>query len=372
MSNPEGRLKTIQDSFEIVEKVGQGAYGAVTKAKDKLTNKMVALKMVSRDKTTNGFPENAIREIKILRALAQNENVVHLYRIEADETTKDVYMVFEYCEFDLQGLIYHWFTIGRMPIEYVKCYFRQILQVIYYCHARNIYHRDIKPSNIYVKLDNTIRMGDFGLARAFPRTKREKSPMEAKPWNVVTIWYRAPELCLGAKEYGPEIDTWSLGCVLYEMLTNRVLFKSELSPKGEEILHNQIASIISKCGTFDKWPEAQKLQFYNTEYKEAVSRYQPETTSLKQYLEATLPDDAKDAIPLLEGLLQINPKERISVRDAFLHPYLASPQDQYNPARLERLTFDEYHALKTTVKRQQAAQAKNQNVRPAMPNVAKF
>lgn len=366
----EQRLKNIEDSFDIVETVGKGAYGAVSKAKMKGTNQIVALKKVSRDQIAmkNGFPENAMREIKILRALSQNENVVHLFKIESDLQTKDVYMVFEYCEFDLQGLIYQWFTSGKLPqefdkyLKYVKCYFRQILQVIYFCHSRNIYHRDIKPSNIYVKLDNTIRMGDFGLAREFPKEK-DKISKESSPWNVVTIWYRAPELCLGAKHYGPEIDNWSLGCVLYEMITGKVLFKSPLD-NGKENVVSQLKSIISKCGTFDKWPEAQEYMFYEKNYKEALSSFHAEASSIRQYLEQVIPEEAKEAIPLMEGLLQVNPKERMSIREAFLHPFLASPNDRLNPAKLDRLTFDENHAMKTDAKRQQAYLARNQVARP--------
>ena len=335
--------KSIDEIFEIVVAVGKGAYGAVSKAKVKHSGDVVALKLVKRDKLRNGFPENAIREIKILRSLT-HPNIIKLRSICTCKKDKDVYLVFDYCPYDLQGLIEKYKS--QMGKPRVVCYFRQILQAIYYCHCHYIYHRDIKPSNIFVQLDNVIRMGDFGLARVFPPQKGKHSSSEDSPWNVVTIWYRSPELLLGAKEYGPEIDVWSLGCVLYEMITGEVLFKSGFV-NGQESPEEQLRIISEKCGRIDRltWPDCEQYQFYK-KYEPILQRAKPEAMSLKHYLEQKLSEEYSQAVPVITGMLEIDPKKRMTIKEAFLHEFMASPSGVYDPQNIENLRFDEIHAMK--------------------------
>ena len=369
------KLPKIDDLYAVCNDIGKGSYGAVSKAKEKSTNEIVALKLVKRDtRLKNGFPENSIREIKILRMLKSHPNIITLRNIITCPN-RDIYLVFDYCPYDLQGLI-HKFG-NKMGKSRVVCYFRQIIQAIYFCHCFNILHRDIKPSNIFVQIDNIIRMGDFGLARLFPELqekggKKDKHrKREGQPWNVVTIWYRAPELLLGAEEYGKEIDVWSLGCVLYEMITGEVLFKSAIID-GKENSQDQLRLIAEICGPLDTnvWPEVENYQFYNTLYKQGVMpSLKPVSQNLEDYLIKKIPNDYQQAISLLTGMLEINPKKRMTLKEAFLHDFMASPGGIYDPNRISALHFDEIHAMtigeKKEANQQQAARVAAQPpVRP--------
>ena len=374
------KLPSIKDLYDIVTDVGKGSYGAVSKAKEKSSNDIVALKLVKRDNgLTNGFPENSIREIKILRLLQSHPNIINLRNIITCPN-RDIYLVFDYCPFDLQGLIHKYGN--KMGKGRVVCYFRQIVLAIYFCHCHNILHRDIKPSNIFVHINNVIRMGDFGLARFFPQLQEnsyktdKKKKIEKQPWNVVTIWYRAPELLLGAEEYGKEIDVWSLGCVLYEMITGEVLFKSAVID-GKENPQEQLRLIAEICGPLDPevWPGVENYQFYNTRYKQDVMPHLKQVSpNLETFLANKIPNEYRDSITLIAGMLEINPNNRMTLKDAFLHDFMASPGGIYDPDRISALHFDEIHAMtigeKKVANQPQASQAPMQQpVRPQNPNL---
>ena len=364
-------LPDIRDLYDIVSNVGKGSYGAVSKAKDRRTNETVALKLVQRDKLNNGFPENAIREIKILRALRKHPNIITLRDIITCGKSKDVYLIFDYCPFDLQGLIFKYGN--KMGKQRIVCYFRQILLAIYFCHCHNVLHRDIKPSNIFVQVNNIIRMGDFGLARVFPPTNQKHTNKEHQPWNVVTIWYRPPELLLGAQEYGKEIDVWSLGCVLYEMITGEVLFKSSLI-NGQESPDGQLRVIVERCGQLDKenWPDVDKYQFYESIYLQKVHpNMKPITFSLKDFLEKNIPEEYSGAVDILAGMLELNPHKRLTIPDVFLNDFMASPDGSCDPNSIDPLRFDEIHAMTAGEKKeqQQPQMAQQQIKRPQFPNL---
>lgn len=205
------------DLYEIISQIGEGSYGQVYKAKEKKTNTFVALKKVRLEHESEGFPITAIREIKILRKL-NHKNIIYLKEVVTDK--EDIfefkkgggsfYLVFEYMDHDLTGLIDSGmvdFTVKDNAII-----MHQLLEGLNYCHKQNFIHRDIKCSNILLNNKGEIKLADLGLARLL-----DNEPGRLYTNKVVTLRYRPPELLLGEEKYGTSVDIWSCGCILGEL-----------------------------------------------------------------------------------------------------------------------------------------------------------
>ncbi|GKV28851.1 hypothetical protein SLEP1_g37842 [Rubroshorea leprosula] len=235
---PLGGSRSV-DCFDKLEQVGEGTYGQVYRAKEKKTGEIVALKRLRMDKEREGFPITAIREIKILKKL-NHKNVIELKEIvisQDDEKNEQerlphggnkykggIYMVFEYMDHDLSGLMDN-DLMGlpdrrmRFSVPQIKCYMIQLLKGLRYCHLNQVVHRDIKASNLLIDNEGNLKLADFGLARLF------SSEHNAHLTNrVITLWYRPPELLLGATQYGPAVDMWSVGCIFAELLSGKPIF----------------------------------------------------------------------------------------------------------------------------------------------------
>lgn len=335
------------DRYDFIEDIGSGAYGKVFKARERATNETVAVKAIdtspAKGLLKNGFPVVTVREIKFIREL-KHRNIVGLKAVVTDGKTLNVYLVFEYCEFDLQGLLA---TECRLDKKRVICYMRQILTGLYVCHSRRIYHRDLKPANILLTATNVVKIGDFGLAKRY--IDNDPRP---KTYNVITLWYRPLELLLQSTKYGMEVDIWSVGCIFYEMITGRPLFRGDVS--GGELQQNmsQITTILSMCGNPDdtgwnewrKLPQAGLVREWRESPQEKAMRGVP--GRLENHLRETIPREFQElgAIDLMLKMLALNPHERISAPDALLHPFLRSPNDAYEPENLDRITCAEIHS----------------------------
>lgn len=200
--------------------VGSGTFGVVYKAVDKTTPEetVVALKKIKMERETQGFPVTAIREIRILNTM-RHENIVRLLEVityndkddesepsligQADLAIGDVFMVFEFVDFDLAGLLKS--QKFRLTPALIKSYAFQLLQGVNYLHENRILHRDIKSANLLITRGNVLKIADWGLARTVPSSAHRLTV------PVVTLWYRSPELILGAKQYSTEVDMWSVG-----------------------------------------------------------------------------------------------------------------------------------------------------------------
>jgi len=293
------------ENFQKIEKIGEGTYGVVYKAKDKITNQLVALKKIRLEVESEGVPSTAIREISLLKELEHPAIVQLLDVVHADQK---LYLVFEYLDKDLKKLMDdHAKENGQvgLPEPLAMSYLKQLLEGIAYCHQHRVLHRDLKPQNLLIDGHGSIKLADFGLARAFG------FPVRTYTHEVVTLWYRAPEILLGAKFYSTSVDTWSLGCIFAEMITRKPLF-----PGDSEI--DQLFRIFRIMGTPTEqcWPGVSSLP----DYKAVFPKWEP-PANIKHVLPMDLSPGGHD---LLMQLLTYNPDKRISARAALKHGYLAN------------------------------------------------
>lgn len=295
------------EHFQKIEKIGEGTYGVVYKARDTITNQFVALKKIRLDTESEGVPSTAIREISLLKELDHPAVVQLLDVVHADEK---LYLVFEYLNMDLKKHMDDFDGGAKnsdcpgLPENLAKSYLYQLLDGIAYCHKNRVLHRDLKPQNLLIDNKGTIKLADFGLARAFGL------PMRSYTHEVVTLWYRAPEILLGSKSYTTAVDVWSLGCIFAEMLTKHPLF-----PGDSEI--DQLFRIFRTLGTPDEttWPGVSKFP----DFKPVFPRW--ESKSLDQILPPSLGQEGRN---LFQKLLIYDPLKRISAMEAMAHPYFVS------------------------------------------------
>jgi len=323
------------DLFEKIEQIGEGTYGKVYLARNKETQEQVALKKIRMDNEKEGFPITAIREIKILKEL-RHENIVQLKEIVTSKATKEnkgeasIYMVFEYMDHDLTGLM---LNDGQWcpSAAHIKCYMKQLLQGLHYCHSNNVLHRDIKGSNLLISNRGQLKLADFGLARPFTEQLGHYTN------RVITLWYRPPELLLGAVQYGPAIDMWSVGCILAELLTKRAIF-----PGKNEI--DQLDLIFKLCGTpnEDVWPDVNKLPWWKT--------FKPSKT-YKRCIRETFKHFSPDALDLIDKLLTLDPKKRITASEALDSEYFWTNPLPCDPSDIP--SFPTSHEFQAKKRKQQ-------------------
>jgi serine/threonine protein kinase len=283
------------DKYEKIEKVGEGTYGVVYKCKHKKTNEYVALKKIRLENEDEGIPSTAIREISILKQL-KHPNIVRLVDLIHGE--KKLYLVFEFMEHDLKKFLD--LNNGPLSPPLVKSYLYQICAAIKYCHSKRILHRDLKPQNLLIDKNGAIKLGDFGLARAFG------IPIKTLTHEILTLWYRAPEILLGQKEYSTPVDMWSVGLIFYEMAHRKPLFAGD-----SEI--DQIFKIFQMYGTptEKEWVGITKLPYYKLNFPQFKGR------GIRKY---NTNIDEK-GVDLLEKMLQLDPAKRISAKRVLTHPY---------------------------------------------------
>lgn len=336
------------DCFDKLEQIGEGTYGQVYMAREKKTGEIVALKRIRMDNEREGFPITAIREIKILKKL-HHENVIKLKEIvtsqddeknDQDRPSADgnkykggIYMVFEYMDHDLTGLADR--PGMRFSVPQIKCYMRQLLTGLHYCHVNQVLHRDIKGSNLLIDNEGNLKLADFGLARSF------SSDHNANLTNrVITLWYRPPELLLGATRYGPAVDMWSVGCIFAELLHGKPIFPGKDEPE-------QLNKIFDICGAPDEvnWPGVSKIPWYNN-FKPS----RPTKRRLKEHFR----NFDRNALDLLEKMLTLDPSQRISAKDALDAEYFWSDPLPCDPKSLPK--YESSHEFQTKKKRQQQRQ----------------
>lgn len=312
--------------FEIISKIGQGGYGIVYKACEISTKDIVAIKQVKKASSNReGFPIAALREIILLKDLKGSPNIIDLRNVLTYELDRNVYIIYNYSEYDMNTLIYQ-----KTPMNFrqVKSYFKQMITGLLSLHSNSYIHRDIKPSNFLISSDNLVTLIDFGLTR---KVHGANTKITRRYTDFIgTYSYRAPEIILGATNYGPEIDIWSLGCTLYEMITCQNLFDG---CNTEADIANSIIEIFG-FPSDKEWPE-----FYNLPTTSLFLKSKGRSSiTTNQFFERKIPDEFKPMKTILLKMLQLNPKNRISLLDALNDPFFS---DAELPENLPLLSFEE-------------------------------
>jgi serine/threonine protein kinase len=206
----EGLVKNPSEFYERVEAdIGEGTYGKVHKSKDIRTGDLVAIKKLKSDTSESGIHFTSLREIKIMRGI-NHENLMDLRDVYIQHG--HVCLVMPYMSTDLRHVIEERKKAGRsLEEKHIKCLAQQVCQGLKALHAKWFVHRDLSPGNVMITATGVAKIGDFGLARPYG------SPDKALTSNVVTMWYRSPELFFGARAYSDAVDIWSFGCIVAEM-----------------------------------------------------------------------------------------------------------------------------------------------------------
>eukprot|EP01006_Ploeotia_vitrea_P040716 TRINITY_DN66449_c1_g6_i1.p1 TRINITY_DN66449_c1_g6~~TRINITY_DN66449_c1_g6_i1.p1 ORF type:complete len:341 (-),score=28.67 TRINITY_DN66449_c1_g6_i1:150-1172(-) len=300
-------------SYQPAGKVGEGTYGNVYKASCKnQKDTWVAIKNYKSqgDSDDGGVPVTAIAEITLLREL-DHPNVIRLVDAAINPDGPFIYMVYDYMGQDLERLMNSCDRSRQPPQQFIKKVMWDLLQGIDYLHKSWIIHRDIKPGNILMDTKTcTAKLADFGMARIV----RDPLKKLGDDGRVVTIWWRAPELLLGAQHYTGAIDVWAIGCIFFELLFGRPPMKC--NDEHNKFQQAAVELLFTKLGTPTEanWPSIKQLPFYpeiaDWPVKKGDLYNDP---SFKQ-----LDPKAKD---LLMKMLEFDPSRRITAEVALKHPY---------------------------------------------------
>lgn len=274
------------------------------KGRNGQTGQFVALKEIHLD-SEEGTPSTAIREISLMKEL-KHENIVSLY--DVIHTENKLMLVFEYMDKDLKKYMDSFQNPipnaprGSLDPPTIKSFMWQLLRGIAFCHENRVLHRDLKPQNLLINTQGQLKLGDFGLARAFG------IPVNTFSNEVVTLWYRAPDVLLGSRTYNTSIDIWSAGCIMAEMYSGRPLFPGTTN-------EDQLMKIFRFMGTPSErsWPGISSFP----EYKQTWPVF------ATQDLRNVLPQVDSLGLQLLNQLLQLRPEMRCTAQQALAHPWFA-------------------------------------------------
>ncbi|KAB2051287.1 hypothetical protein ES319_A12G045600v1 [Gossypium barbadense] len=308
-----GWIPRTAESFEKLEKIGQGTYSSVYKARDLESNKIVALKKV---RFANMDPESVrfmSREIILLRRL-DHTNVMKLEGLISSRVSGSLYLIFEYMEHDLAGLVA---TPGiKFTEAQIKCYMQQLLRGLDHCHSRGVLHRDIKGANLLIDYNGNLKIGDFGLATLF--RPNQKQTLTSR---VVTLWYRPPELLLGSTDYGVAVDLWSSGCILAELFAGKPIM-----PGRTEV--EQMHKIFKLCGSPSE-------EYWKRSKLPHATIFKPQHP-YKRCVSETFKDFPANVLALLEVLLAIEPECRGTASSALESEFFTTNPLRCGPSNLPK------------------------------------
>lgn len=285
------------ERYQKMEKIGEGTYGVVYKAKDRVTGEIIALKKIRLEAEDEGIPSTAIREISLLKEL-QHPNIVRLYDVV--HTERKLTLVFEFLDQDLKK--YLDICDSGLDLPILKSFLYQLLTGVAYCHHHRVLHRDLKPPNLLINREGQLKLADFGLARAFG------IPVRSYTHEVVTLWYRAPDVLMGSRKYSTPVDIWSVGCIFAEMANGRPLVAGTSEA-------DQLDRIFRLLGTpkLADYPGIVDLP----EYSPDLPPYPPPRNGLA----SLVPTLDAEGIDLLSLMLQYDPARRVTAQAALEHPF---------------------------------------------------
>jgi len=287
------------EQFQRMDKLGEGTYGLVYRARDLKHNKIVAIKKIKiQTGGEEGIPATTIREVSLLQHL-RHPNIVEMSGVVYN--AGDLYLVFEFCKQDLRGYLSNLPKGTFLSTKMVKKFAYFLTEGIHFCHMRRILHRDLKPQNILISHKGELKIADFGLGR------EHGLPIDTLTHEVVTLWYRPPEILLGKKRYSGSADIWGIGCILAEIATKLPAFTGD-----SEI--DQLFQIYQVMGTPtpEMWPGITSLP----DWQEMGPKWKKK--DLSKHMDHKL---CADGLDLLEKTLIYSPTDRITAKHMLAHPY---------------------------------------------------
>jgi len=313
------------DLYRKLNKISEGTYGVVYRAQDVETDEIVALKQIKLVNPKEGFPQTSLREIQILLRL-DHPNIVDVREVVVGPTSRHIFMAMEYMEHELQKLL------DEMPQPFkppeVKTLMKQLLSALEYMHSRWVSHRDVKTQNLLFSNRGYLKLCDFGLARPFG------DPLQRYTSNVVTLWYRSPELILGEKIYDPKaVDVWSAGCVFGEILTRKPFFNGKT-----EVEQLQKIYTIVGVPTESTWPDYSSLPNF--------ARFPTFKLCLPKWNE-TLHRQTPAGIELIQGLLCCDPIQRFTAKQGLQSRWFTE-----TPAALNEMMMPTFKDTNSQIRRQ--------------------
>lgn len=292
----------LSERFEKLNKLGEGSYGEVYKVFDKQRNQILALKKIKLGEDEEGIPSTALREITLLREL-HHKNIVNLCDLIYKFQERKLYLLFEYIDTDLRKFVDS--HRESLPPKLVRSIFREIVEGVDYCHENTIFHRDLKPQNILISsCGSKVKIADFGLARHF------NIPFRLYSKEIVTLYYRAPEILMGAKNYGIGVDIWSLGCIFAELFTKKPLFMGDCQVQT-------LFMIFKTLGTPTEatWPGCSDIPDYCEKFPKFRREGFGDLLKISGFNNTCL--------DLLEKMLCLDPVKRVNCREILAHPYFS-------------------------------------------------
>jgi serine/threonine protein kinase len=312
----------VVNRFTFVGIVGRGTYGTVFKVISKTTGLVRAVKENNIGKAGDGFTRDAVREVALLKEMS-HANI--LSPSTAVISLSKMYLEFDYAEYDLSAVVRHFHRSGAVPLPLVKFVMRQLLQGIRHMHSKLIMHRDLKPDNILIvssQYPPVVKIADFGMARVFAESP---APLYLDG-TVCTIWYRAPELFLGAMDYSTAVDMWSAGCILAELLAADAVFKGNEEKEGG-LYVNQLSSIINRIGLPGSGASCNLRSLPKWEKFWAACGHMRPVSPLQEWLATRGCSLDANLSHLLLQLLEWDPASRISASAALEHAFFNQSGD---------------------------------------------
>ncbi|KAL0026283.1 hypothetical protein WJX77_008174 [Trebouxia sp. C0004] len=295
------------NKYEVMEVVGEGAYGVVLKCRNKETGGVVAVKKFKESDDDEVVRKTTLREVKMLRSL-RHDNIVTL--LEAFRRKQKLYLVFEYIEKNLLEVLED--SQSCLTPTQVQHYMYQLVKAVAWCHDNKIIHRDIKPENLLINpfvhpgdaSVGQLKLCDFGFARQLPSNNGSITDY------VSTRWYRAPELLLGSSHYGKEVDMWAVGCIMGELIDGQPLFPGDSDIDQLFVIQKLLGPLTTQqTDMFMRNQRFAGLKFPDMHRPETLER------RFARHLDA-------EAMSFLTSLLQMPAHQRATAKTCLAHPYL--------------------------------------------------